>query len=155
MAGWGLTEKALMERAPGASTWGVTRARRGPRVAPTTLAEQDRQIRAPPPPAPGLRCHPLLKHFPLWAPRGRTESKIDCVRGKRSDLTPVLWAQSGLKYRYISCILYLSLFLLLFFMTLKCSLGSYLRLVLYSTSTIRVDSRAKLRVMALKKLVVY
>ena len=30
------------------------------------------------------------KQFPLWAPGGRTDLlKIDCIRGKRSNLTPV------------------------------------------------------------------
>ena len=44
-----LTQRTLTERAPGARSWGAPRARRGPGVEPTTVAEQDRQIRAPPP----------------------------------------------------------------------------------------------------------
>ena len=83
VVGWGLTEQALTERAPGARSWGAPRAWRGPGVGPTTLTAQGRQIRAPPPAhALGLASRLLITAGPLLGPHRRTDLKIDLYQGK-------------------------------------------------------------------------
>ena len=73
----------ITERAPRARSWGAPRARRGPRVGPTTLTAQGRQIRAPPPAhALGLASRLLITAGPLLGPHRRTDLKIDRIRGK-------------------------------------------------------------------------